>query len=63
MDLSFAMQFLAMRYLLENKGKLAQGLYVLPHELDTEIATLKLQSLGYGVDKLSPEQEAYLHHA
>src|SRR5574344_1099154 len=63
MDLSFAMQFLAMRYLLENKGKLAKGLYVLPHELDTEIATLKLQSLSYGVDKLSPEQEAYLHHA
>ncbi len=63
MDLSFAMQFLAMRYLLENKGKLAKGLYVLPHELDTEVAALKLQAMGYAVDKLSPEQVAYLHEA
>lgn len=63
MDLSFAMQFLAMRYLLENKGKLANDLYVLPHELDTEIATLKLHAMGYDIDTLSPEQEAYLHQA
>jgi adenosylhomocysteinase len=63
MDLSFAMQFLAMRYLLEHKGKLEKGLYVLPHELDTEVATLKLHALGTKVDKLSKEQFAYLHNA
>ena len=60
MDLSFAMQFLAMKYLLEHKGALANKLYVLPEELNTQVATLKLQAMGYGIDKLTPEQEAYL---
>lgn len=61
MDLSFAMQFLAMKYLLEHKGGLENGLYVLPEELNTEIAALKLEAMGYGIDTLTPEQYAYLH--
>ena len=42
---------------LENK------LYVLPEELNTEIAALKLQAMGVGIDKLTQEQETYLHQA
>lgn len=61
MDLSFAMQFLAMKYLLEHKGELQNNLYVLPEELNTEIATLKLEVMGAGIDTLTPEQYAYLH--
>lgn len=61
MDLSFAMQFLAMKYLLEHKGELQNNLYVLPEELNTEIAALKLQAMGAGIDTLTPEQYAYLH--
>lgn len=61
MDLSFAMQFLAMKYLLEHKGGLDNSLYVLPEELNTEIAALKLEAMGYGIDTLTPEQYAYLH--
>lgn len=61
MDLSFAMQFLAMKYLLEHKGELQNNLYVLPEELDTEIAALKLEAMGAGIDTLTPEQYAYLH--
>lgn len=61
MDLSFAMQFLAMRYLLEHKGELQNNLYVLPEELNTEIAALKLEAMGAGIDTLTPEQYAYLH--
>ncbi len=61
MDLSFAMQFLAMKYLLEHKGGLENSLYVLPEELNTEIAALKLEAMGYGIDTLTPEQYAYLH--
>ncbi len=61
MDLSFAMQFLAMKYLLEHKGELKNNLYVLPEELNTEIAALKLEAMGYGIDTLTPEQYAYLH--
>lgn len=61
MDLSFAMQFLAMKYLLEHKGELQNNLYVLPEELNTEIAELKLEAMGAGIDTLTPEQYAYLH--
>ncbi len=61
MDLSFAMQFLAMKYLLEHKGDLENNLYVLPEELNTEVAALKLEAMGYGIDTLTPEQYAYLH--
>lgn len=60
MDLSFAMQFLAMKYLLEHKGEMENKLYVLPEELNTEVAALKLQAMGAGIDKLTPEQEEYL---
>ena len=73
MDLSFAMQFLAMKYLLEHKNELENKLYVLPEELNTEIAALKLQAMGVEVllddrderagDKLTQEQETYLHQA
>ena len=60
MDLSFAMQFLAMKYLLDHKGAMENKLYVLPEELNTEIAALKLQAMGAGIDTLSDEQKAYL---
>ena len=63
MDLSFAMQFLAMKYLLEHKNELENKLHVLPEELNTEIAALKLQAMGVGIDKLTQEQETYLHQA
>ena len=54
------MQFLAMKYLLEHKGSMENKLYVLPEELNTEVAALKLQAMGAGIDKLTPEQQAYL---
>lgn len=60
MDLSFAMQFLAMKYLLDHKGAMEKKLYVLPEELNTEVAALKLHAMGAGIDKLTPEQEEYL---
>ena len=61
MDLSFAMQFLAFFYLLDNKGKLSNELYTLPDELNNEIAALKLECIGVGIDKLSEEQNFYLN--
>ena len=50
-----------MKYLLEHKGELQNNLYVLLEELNTEIATLKLEAMGAGIDTLTPEQYAYLH--
>lgn len=60
MDLSFAMQFLAMKYLLEHKGAMENKVYVLPEELNTEVAALKLHAMGAGIDTLTEEQKAYL---
>lgn len=60
MDLSFAMQFLAMKYLLDHHGQLENKLYVLPDELNTEVASLKLKAMGAGIDNLTEEQKAYL---
>ncbi len=60
MDMSFANQALSVEYLVKHKGKLAPGLHTLPHEVDVEIASLKLRSLRVGIDTLTPEQLEYL---
>jgi len=60
MDMSFANQALACEYLVKNKGKLADGLLVLPSEIDNEIASLKLKSMGMELDKLTPAMLEYM---
>lgn len=61
MDMSFAMQFMAMKYIKEHGSAMTNKLYVLPEELDKEIAAIKLAVDGYKIDKLSKEQYQYLH--
>lgn len=60
MDMSFANQALSVEYLVKNHGKLAPGVHLLPDEVDTEIANLKLHALGISIDNLSPDQIEYL---
>ncbi len=60
MDMSFANQALAVEYLVKNKGKLTPGVYRLPDELDTEVARLKLETMGVKIDTLTEEQKKYL---
>ena len=60
MDMSFANQALSVEYLLRNRGRLSPGVHVLPEEVDTEIASLKLRALGVSIDELTPEQHEYL---
>ncbi|MBM3694333.1 MAG: adenosylhomocysteinase [Actinobacteria bacterium] len=60
MDMSFADQALAAEWLVANAGKLEPRVYRLPDYLDAEVARLKLESLGGGLDTLTPEQERYL---
>ena len=33
---------------------------MIPEEIDMEIARIKLETMGYGMDILTPEQVAYL---
>ncbi|WP_334110857.1 adenosylhomocysteinase [Thermodesulfitimonas autotrophica] len=63
MDLSFALQALSARYVLEEGAGLARRVYQVPAPVDNRVAELKLQSLGIAIDRLSPEQEAYLRSA
>ena len=60
MDMSFANQALSVEYLVKKRGQLKPGVHVLPQEVDTEIASLKLRALGIAIDALTGEQVEYL---
>lgn len=60
MDMSFANQALSVEYLVKKKGELKAGVHLLPQEVDTEIASLKLRALGISIDTLTSEQLEYL---
>jgi adenosylhomocysteinase len=60
MDMSFANQALSVEYLVKHKGELDPGVHLLPQEVDTEIAALKLQALGISIDTLTAEQLEYI---
>lgn len=61
MDMSFANQALSAEYLVKQKGKLANGVHVLPTEVDQEIASLKLHAMGVKMDVLTPEMLEYMN--
>ena len=63
MDMSFAIQALSAKYLAEHEGKLTEKLIDVPREVDLEVAERKLHFLGITIDRLTPEQEAYLHES
>ena len=47
MDMSFAIQALSAKYLVENKGKLKEKLIAVPYEVDREVAAKKLKSYNF----------------
>jgi len=60
MDMSFANQALSAEYMKQNAQTLEKSVYTVPEAIDQEIARLKLQSLGVGIDTLTEAQERYL---
>lgn len=60
MDMSFAVQTLSLIYLHQSGGSLAPDLYVVPEEIDTLVATLKLAAEGIQIDTPTEAQVAYL---
>jgi len=60
MDLSFSLQALSLLYLIENRSRLAPGVYNVPAEIDRKVARLRLKALNIEIDELTPEQSAYL---
>ena len=61
MDMSFAIQALSARYLVENAGKMTEKLIDVPEEVDMDVAARKLAFMGRKIDVLTEEQYAYLH--
>ncbi|HYP41265.1 MAG TPA: adenosylhomocysteinase [Chloroflexia bacterium] len=60
MDMSFANQSLAAEYMVKHNQELEPKVYVIPQELDHEIARLKLLSMGVHIDELTEQQKKYL---
>lgn len=59
MDLSFAMQALSAKRILEED--MEPGVYKTRDEVDTEVARLKLKAMNIEIDELSSEQKEYMN--
>ena len=60
MDLSFAVQYHSVLYLLANHEQLEQQVYDVSAEIDDLISKELLAAWGVTIDSLSPEQQEYL---
>ena len=60
MDMSFANQALSAEFVIGNAASLERKVYVVPREIDDEIARLKLETMGVAIDQLTEEQATYL---
>jgi adenosylhomocysteinase len=60
MDMSFANQALSAEFIAAHAGELEPKVYVVPEEIDREIARLKLETTGVDIDELTEEQARYL---
>ena len=63
MDMSFAIQALSAKYLVEHKAELTEKIVCVPREIDERVARLRLAAWGLTIDSLTPEQKAYLGYA
>lgn len=61
MDMSFANQAYAAVYLKENASNLEKKVYVIPEEIDRDIARVKLKTMNLKIDELTPAQRDYLN--
>ncbi len=63
MDMSFAIQALSAKYLVEKHGEITEKIICVPREIDERVARLRLAAWGLAIDTLTPEQRAYLGYA
>ncbi len=59
MDVSFALQALAVEELVRRSGELEPGVLAVPGSIDQEVGRLKLEALGVTIDEPTAEQEHY----
>ena len=60
MDMSFANQALCAEWMVQNAAKLEKKVYIVPEDIDREVARLKLETMGVRIDELTKEQQDYL---
>ena len=60
MDMSFANQALAAEHMAKNPETMEAKVYVVPAEIDAEIARLKIAACGVKIDELTGVQSKYL---
>jgi adenosylhomocysteinase len=59
--MSFSNQALSVKHIVEKGRGLEKRVYSVPAEIDRRVAELKLAALGIRIEKLTAEQEKYLH--
>jgi len=60
MDMSFAIQALSLKYILENHENMKNEVINVPEETDKYVAGIKLKSMNTSIDVLSEEQKRYI---
>ena len=60
MDMTFALQAMALKYVNEAHESIGRRVVNVPYEIDEQVARLKLESLGAAIDRLSDDQKRYL---
>ena len=62
MDMSFSVQALSLKWLLEHRLTLQKKVYKVPDAIDDEIGWSKLSSMGLKIDRLTLDQKKYLNY-
>lgn len=61
MDMSFAIQSMSLKYLMEHCQDMKNEVYEVPAEIDDLVSKIKLDAMGLKVDSLTEEQVKYLN--
>jgi adenosylhomocysteinase len=62
MDMSFALQALAARHVVERAATLTAACHAVPAKIDEQVARFKLAAAGVAIDTLTSDQQEYLAH-
>jgi adenosylhomocysteinase len=60
MDMSFSTQALGIVHMTRHYKEMENKVYNVPYEIDSEIAALKLKSMGIRIDSLTETQQKYI---
>lgn len=61
MDMSFAIQAMSLKYLMEHRQEMSKDVYEVPTEIDDLVSKIKLDAMGLQVDALTEQQVNYLN--